>query len=236
VLRGKRPIPNDRFSVVSFTYKAGEPPNVVFRINGVPEVSGNYAGHFDEGIKSIGFAPGTDESFKGWLAEIIGFTHRLSPEEIRKVDLYLMQKYQIPSQNSILTHPPQDHSRLNEALTTISQYVVQHPTDVALAVVAVLLALTVFFASRPATISETRRTVVTVFLGLAAAAIGSVIPGIASTTMDPDNQFKIRASGAIVLFFVVLLWSLLLRKTAKRPGRTPAAASPNPPKASGGGT
>jgi hypothetical protein len=103
------------------------------------------------------------------LAEIIAFTQPITRDDVIKVENYLSQKYQ----NPLLMHPPQDHTRLNEALINISQYAVQHSTDIVLGLIATMLAVVVLFASRVANPSEARQLVVLVFLALTAAAIAS---------------------------------------------------------------
>ena len=65
----------------------------------------------------LSLQPGTDESFRGYIAEIIGFARFLTANEESEVQNNLDKKYQNPK----LTNPPADYVRINDALETAAE-------------------------------------------------------------------------------------------------------------------
>jgi len=99
LLAGVKKLPTDRLSIVSFIVDAQTSPyaKITFRVNSSEDVTANLRPDFKHGFQLIGFAAGTDNTFRGYIAEIIVFNRTLGPDDIDRIEHYLTAKYNDPS-------------------------------------------------------------------------------------------------------------------------------------------
>jgi hypothetical protein len=99
LLGGVKKLPTDKLSVASLVVdgQPGPDARITFRLDSSEDLTANLRPNCRQGFQLIGFAAATDDSFQGYIAEIIVFTRVLGLDDIHRIEHYLSAKYNDPT-------------------------------------------------------------------------------------------------------------------------------------------
>jgi hypothetical protein len=99
LLAGVKKLPTDKLSVVCLVVDGQQGPDarITFRLDSSEDRTADRRPNFEHGFHWVGYAQGTDNYFRGYIAEIIVFTRALGLGDLQRIEHYLTDKYNDPT-------------------------------------------------------------------------------------------------------------------------------------------